>query len=65
MSRETTGNLFDEPDEPPTVLPDTPLAERMRPRGLDEFVGQAQVIGEKSLLGTILRRAGKPPSLIL
>ncbi len=57
--------LFDEPEEPPAPLPDAPLAERMRPRGLDEFVGQAQVIGEKSLLGTILRRAGKPPSLIL
>ena len=37
----------------------------MRPRGLEEFVGQAHLIGEKSLLGTILRRAGKPPSLIL
>ena len=56
MPRETTGNLFDEPEEPATVLPDAPLAERMRPRGLDEFVGQAQIIGEKSLLGTILRR---------
>jgi putative ATPase len=65
MPRETTGSLFDEPDELPTALPDAPLAERMRPRGLDEFVGQAQVIGEKSLLGTIIRRAGKPPSLIL
>jgi putative ATPase len=65
MPRETTGNLFEEPEEPATVLPDAPLAERMRPRALDEFVGQAQVIGEESLLGTILRRAGKPPSLIL
>jgi putative ATPase len=65
MPRETTGNLFDEPEEPPAPLPDAPLAERMRPRDLHEFVGQAQVIGEKSLLGTILRRAGKPPSLIL
>jgi putative ATPase len=66
MPRETTGNLFDEPEEQPAmVFPDAPLAERMRPRGLDEFVGQAQVIGEESLLGTILRRAGKPPSLIL
>ena len=65
MARETTGNLFDEPEEPSAPLPDAPLAERMRPRDLHEFVGQAHVIGEKSLLGTILRRAGKPPSLIL
>jgi putative ATPase len=27
------------------VLPGTPLAERMRPRTLDEFVGQAQLLG--------------------
>ena len=28
-----------------TPLPGTPLAERMRPRTLDEFVGQAQLLG--------------------
>jgi putative ATPase len=65
MSREMTGSLFDEPQEPATALPDAPLAERMRPRNLDEFVGQDQVIGDKALLGTILRRGGRPPSLIL
>lgn len=38
---------------PSTGGTDTPLALRMRPRTLDEFVGQAEVVGE----GTILRRA--------
>jgi putative ATPase len=37
----------------------------MRPRNLDEFVGQADVIGEQSLLGKNLRLAGKLSSLIL
>jgi putative ATPase len=38
----------------------------MRPRSLDEFVGQADVVGEKSLLGVALNRPGtKLPSLIL
>ena len=37
-----TRPLFDE-DAP--LLPGTPLAQRMRPRTLDEFVGQAHLIG--------------------
>jgi putative ATPase len=65
MSREATGSLFDEPEEPPPLAPDAPLAERMRPRRLDEFVGQPDLIGEKSLLGSALRHAGKLSSLIL
>jgi putative ATPase len=65
MSREATGSLFDEPPEPPPDAPDAPLAERMRPRRLDEFVGQSDLIGEKSLLGSALRREGKLSSMIL
>jgi putative ATPase len=65
MARETTGNLFDEPDEPTEIAADAPLAERMRPRRLEDFVGQSHVIGDQSLLGALLRHAGKPPSLIL
>ena len=41
-----------------------PLADRMRPRSLDEFVGQAQVLGP----GKVLRQAiegGQLHSLIL
>ena len=61
-------NLFDRDgtaaaDEPaPAVF--APLAERMRPRTLDEFVGQAHLLGP----GRLLRRAieaGRLPSMIL
>ncbi len=42
-------SLFDEPGAPATsdttLGPGTPLAERMRPRSLDEYVGQRHVIG--------------------
>ncbi len=50
-------DLFD--DAPPAartsgeLAPNTPLAARMRPRTLDEFVGQSQIVGEN----TLLRRA--------
>jgi putative ATPase len=37
----------------PAQAPDAPLADRMRPRDLDEFAGQAHVVGP----GTALRRA--------
>ena len=42
MKNETTPSLFDEPvtSTPLTIDPNAPLAERMRPRTLDEFVGQ-------------------------
>jgi putative ATPase len=42
-----TGDLF--PADPPddsSSLPGTPLAERLRPRTLDEFIGQAHLVGE-------------------
>jgi putative ATPase len=67
MARHETRSLFDEPDDEPAVAgAEAPLAERMRPRSLDEFVGQADVVGEKSLLGLALGRTGtKLPSLIL
>jgi len=48
-------------DEP--AGPGTPMAERMRPRSLDEVVGQEKVVGP----GAFLRRAideGRVPSLI-
>ena len=46
-----TSPLF--PDEPGVPASGTPLAERMRPRTLDEFVGQAHLIAP----GRPLRRA--------
>ena len=39
-------SLFDEPEaDAETTLASTPLAERMRPRTLDEFVGQETLLG--------------------
>jgi putative ATPase len=38
-----TASLF--PDDDRSTLPGTPLAERMRPRSLDDFVGQPQLLG--------------------
>ncbi len=58
--------LFDDQDDhrtPTAPPPGTPLAERMRPRTLDEFVGQEEVLGpgrplreaiERDLLQSIL-----------
>ncbi len=37
-----------------TVNHDAPLAARMRPKTLDEFLGQSQIIGEHSLLRTAI-----------
>jgi len=38
-------SLFDDPQRPATGGAPAPLAERMRPRTLDEFVGQEALIG--------------------
>ena len=58
-----TGSLFDNaPFEPPT-RPDAPLAERLRPRALDEIVGLEELLGE----GRFLRNAiasDRIPSMI-
>jgi putative ATPase len=42
-----------------------PLAERMRPRSLAEFVGQQQLVGEGRILRRLIEGAGALPSLIL
>lgn len=45
----------------------TPLADRMRPRNLDEFVGQDHLVGEGKIIRRILRQpadSGQIPSLI-
>ena len=40
-----------------------PLAERMRPKTLDEFVGQRHILGEGKLLNRLIR-AKKVPNCI-
>jgi len=49
------------PEPPPT---DGPLAARMRPRALGDFVGQAHLLAEGSALRTALE-SGHPHSMIL
>src|SRR6476646_2684069 len=62
------GRLFDVPDEPaaPATPPDSdlPLAARMRPRTLEEFVGQSHLLGPSSALRTAIQ-SGQPHSMIL
>ena len=48
-----TMNLFEDDPDTKKPQPNTPLAARMRPRSLDEFVGQGQILGPD----TLLRRA--------
>jgi putative ATPase len=42
-----------------------PLADRMRPRTLDEFVGQEHLVGEGRVLRRLIESGGGLPSLIL
>lgn len=65
-----TRNFFaDEDAEPASVdsanNADTPLAERMRPRTLDEIVGQGHLVGSEGFLRRLLTAKGRLPSLIL
>jgi putative ATPase len=65
MARLKMGQLFDEPEEEPAIDPTAPLAERMRPRSLDEFVGQAHLVGPGKLLRRLIEGGGALPSMIL
>src|SRR5919108_4918715 len=58
--------LFDPPDKRPDTrpAPDGPLAARLRPRTLDEFVGQEHLLGEGSALRAALE-SGRPHSMVL
>jgi putative ATPase len=52
-----TPNLFaDESPSPTATNPDAPLAERMRPRTLDEVVGQPAVLGPGAPLRDLIER---------
>ena len=65
MDRWNSRSLFSE--DLHEVAPDEgiPLAERMRPRSLAEFVGQAHLVGEGRILRRLLAGGGALPSLIL
>jgi len=61
-----SGSLFPDPADTPgrAWAPGTPLAERMRPRGLDDVVGQSHLVGPDRPLRHAVER-GLAHSLIL
>ena len=67
MERWNSRSLFgdDAPEEAAPSSKGTPLAERMRPRSLSEFVGQSHLVGEGRILRRLLASGGTLPSLIL
>src|ERR1044072_6779718 len=67
MDRWNSGSLFsdDVPELASTAIEGIPLAERMRPRSLAEFVGQTHLVGEGRILRRLLAGGGALPSLIL
>lgn len=62
MHNMTPSNLFS-PDQD-TILPDAPLAARMRPRTLKDYIGQTHIVGEGKLLNRAID-ADRLASLIL
>jgi putative ATPase len=59
----TTGSLFDSDAFAPTTKPDAPLAERLRPKSLDEIVGLGDLLGEGRFLRTAIE-TDRIPSMI-
>src|SRR4051794_21346633 len=60
-------SLFDAPEDDgglPAVDPGAPLAGRMRPRSLDEVVGQEHLLGPRSPLRRLVE-ADEPMSVVL
>ncbi len=57
-SEAETSPLFEEPQE------GAPLAARMRPRTLDEFLGQDHLVGPEGALRRIVEK-GHLPSIVL
>ncbi len=61
-------NLFDLGGDEPPVKPvsrHAPLAERMRPQTLAEYVGQTHLVGPGALVRRLVSAKGSLPSLIL
>src|ERR1041385_1107074 len=67
MDRWNSPSLFSEDAaaENAASAEGVPLAERMRPRSLSEFVGQTHLVGEGRILRRLLAGGGALPSLIL
>src|SRR5438876_12074295 len=58
-----SGSLFEE-DKPIGPVPDSPLADRMRPQILDEVLGQGHLLDASKPLRTAIER-DQVPSMIL
>ena len=56
MSNQFSPSLFDEPETtaPKAFDRQAPLAERMRPRTLEEFIGQEHILSEGKLLNRLI-----------
>ena len=69
MEDRNATSLFPQMSEPDadTFASSTsaPLADRMRPRTLSEFVGQQQLVGEGHVLRRLIESGGTLPSMIL
>ena len=68
MNGPASGDLFGDLVPEPKGAAEgnfAPLAERMRPQSLDEFVGQSHLVGEGRILRRLIDGAGNLPSLIL
>jgi putative ATPase len=65
MDRWESRSLFGANSVEAPATSGAPLAERMRPRSLSEFVGQSHLVGEGRLLRRLLDGGGSLPSLIL
>ncbi|HBB96444.1 MAG TPA: AAA family ATPase [Blastocatellia bacterium] len=69
MPERSPSSLFPEMREPHSSSARSataaPLAERMRPRTLNEFVGQEQLVGEGRVLRRLIEGGTAMPSLIL
>ena len=65
MAQSSTRDLF---GDLPVEVPGeefAPLANRMRPRSLSEFVGQTHLVGDGRILRRLIEGSGSLPSLIL
>jgi putative ATPase len=67
MPRRSSKSLFAEEEEAAAerAAPAGPLADRVRPRDLSEFVGQNHLVGEGRVLRRLIEGKGALPSLIL
>src|SRR5688572_17637601 len=65
MAYSTSGNLFSQTSAHANADESAPLADRMRPRSLEEFVGQDHLVGDDRILRKLLEGAGNLPSLVL